>query len=437
MPSVERFEQVRWSEAHASGAAPPALTGHVATLWRSALVVHGGQDSEGTFRDSSVWLYDINRRKWSSPVVSGHKPISRKHHAAAMAAERLFMLGGCGLSDFSLLHTMPVLDLRTSTWSRPSSYGRLPPAVAGHTLTSLGRQLVLLGGRTGQMSVLPDVHILDVDTMTWTRRSVAGGMHRDGSTDSGGGGVDTTTNVGEVIVASSASEVMSQLGPEELQWQLDLPDAGITSPSERLHHTAIALDGKVLVFGGAVIKEDGELPTNDLWLLDLGTDHLEWARPRTRGVVPPPLLGHATCQLTPTQVATFGGWGGWDSARALQSTVWLLDTDQWTWAEAPLARGSGLPEPRKGHTLIALGEASAGLLGGDDLGTIAKIANAQRRAAWQQGAPQLHVNFATQHVMIEDIDAGAEEPEPLRLSDDFDLLTLEEQLPEKYREPAR
>ena len=87
--------------------------------------------------------------------------------------------------------------------------------------------------------------------------------------------------------------------------------------------------------------------------------------------------------------------------------------------------------------MIALGEARAGLLGGDDLGTSAKIANAQRRAAWQQGAPQLHVNFATQHVMIEDIDAGAEEPEPLRLSDDFDLLTLEEQLPEKYREPAR
>lgn len=426
---MEKFELVRWSEAHDSGSVPPALTGHVATVWRSALVVHGGQDSEGTSRDNALWLYDINSGKWSSPVVSGHRPIGRKHHAAAMVAERLFILGGCSIGDFSLLHTMPVLDLHTSTWSRPSTYGRLPPAVAGHTLTALGRQLVLLGGRTGQMSLLPDVHILDVDTMTWTRRGVASGKHGSGSTNGvgGGGGVDTTVG--------SASEVIRH-GADELQ--LDMPDDFINSPSERLHHTAIALDGKVLIFAGAVIKEDGELPTNDLWLLQLGLDHLEWARPRARGVTPPPLLGHATCQLTPTQVATFGGWGGWENARALQSTVWLLDTDQWAWIEAPLAQGSGLPEPRKGHTLIALGEASAGLLGGDNLGT-SRIATAQRRVAWQQGAPQLHVNFAHQYVMIEGIGAGersnaagSEVPEPRRLYDDFDLLTLEEEhLPKK------
>ena len=165
-------------------------------------------------------------------------------------------------------------------------------------------------------------------------------------------------------------------------------------PQARWHHTATAVDRKIVVFGGF---QDNTKRFNDVWVFDTHT--LKWSQPiklrseseisggggggGKRAPTPQPRGEHAACQMNGS-VYIFGGYGGPDWSRRDFNDLYALDTMSWGWkivnpgnqlfgaAKQVVEENSDseeeepeiFPEPRASHTLSALGTDKLVLFGG-------------------------------------------------------------------------
>ncbi|KAG2284043.1 hypothetical protein Bca52824_055263 [Brassica carinata] len=160
-------------------------------------------------QDKDVVLENPNTisvyNQWTAPLTSGHPPKARYEHGAAVIQDKMYMYGGNHNGRY--LGDLHVLDLKNWTWSRvetkvvTESQETSSPATlthcAGHSLIpwdnkllsigghakdpsesildftwrpvsdSCGKKLVIFGGQNVNKSLLNDLHLLDLDTMTW------------------------------------------------------------------------------------------------------------------------------------------------------------------------------------------------------------------------------------------------------------------------------
>ncbi|KAJ1377640.1 Kelch-type beta propeller [Sesbania bispinosa] len=181
----------------------------------------GTQDKDVVLEGfGSVGVYD----QWVAPPVSGQRPKARYEHGAAIVLDKLYIYGGNHngryLNDLHVLdlrswtwskietkiestdssspvtlipcaghslipwnnkllslagHTkdpgesmqVKVFDLKTATWSTLKIYGKPPASRGGQSATLVGTSLVIFGGQDANRTLLNDLHILDLETMTW------------------------------------------------------------------------------------------------------------------------------------------------------------------------------------------------------------------------------------------------------------------------------
>jgi hypothetical protein len=165
--------------------------------------------------------------------------------------------------------TVKVFDPHTITWSMLKTYGKPPVSRGGQSVTMVGKTLVIFGGQDAKRSLLNDLHILDLDTMTW-----------------------------------------------------DEIDAVGVSPSPRSDHAAaVHAERFLLIFGG------GSHATcfDDLHVLDLQT--MEWSRPAQQGDAPTPRAGHAGVTIGENW---FIVGGGDNKSGASESVVLNMSTLAWS-----------------------------------------------------------------------------------------------------------
>jgi hypothetical protein len=139
---------------------PPSLNGpspryfHSAQAWGDNLVVFGGQSfvtaseeetaaAEGAGAGhletlDELWIYSTKEERWSSPVVSVRSGITRPSPRYA---------------HLSIVSTISI----------PSH----PGFSSNSTSPSLSSRLVILGGQDYQNEYLPDLAVLDLETMEW------------------------------------------------------------------------------------------------------------------------------------------------------------------------------------------------------------------------------------------------------------------------------
>ncbi|KAG1371231.1 hypothetical protein COCNU_16G003250 [Cocos nucifera] len=90
----------------------------------------------------SVAMYD----QWVAPPLSGRRPKPRHQHGSALLQEKMYIFGGSYngryLNDFQ------------------ASRG-------GQSASLVGTRLVMFGGENAKRSLFDDLHILDLETMTW------------------------------------------------------------------------------------------------------------------------------------------------------------------------------------------------------------------------------------------------------------------------------
>lgn len=282
-----------------------------------------------------VNVYD----QWISPPISGTPPKARYEHGAAVIDDKMYIFGGNHngryLSDLQVLnmrswtwsrlevqagtggttpcaghslipwdgkllsvagHTkdpseslqVKVFDLQTYTWSTLKTYGKPPVSRGGQSVTLVGMTLVILGGQDAKRSLLNDLHILDLETMTWDEMDTVG-----------------------------------------------------ISPSPRSDHAAaVHADRYLLVFGG------GSHATcfNDLHVLDLQT--MEWSRPTQQGEIPSPRAGHAGVTVGENWFIVGGG----DNKSGVSETV-VLNMSTLVWSVVTTVQGR-VPLASEGSSLV-------------------------------------------------------------------------------------
>ncbi|THG07315.1 hypothetical protein TEA_006671 [Camellia sinensis var. sinensis] len=186
------------------------------------------------------------------------------------------------------MENVKVFDLRTYTWSTLKTYGKPPVSRGGQSVTLVGLSLVIFGGQDAKRSLLNDLHILDLETLTW-----------------------------------------------------DEIDAVGMPPSPRSDHAAaVHAERYLLIFGG------GSHATcfNDLHVLDLQA--MEWSRPTQQGEIPSPRAGHAGATVGENWFIVGGG----DNRSGVSETV-VLNMSTLVWSVVTTVQGR-VPLASEGLSLV-------------------------------------------------------------------------------------
>ncbi|KAG2273037.1 hypothetical protein Bca52824_067592 [Brassica carinata] len=284
----------QWTAPQTSGQRPKARYEHGAAVIQDKMYIYGGNHNGRYLGD--LYVLDLKSWTWSrietkvaaeseetSPTLlspcAGHSLISWDN--------KLLSIGG-HTKDHSNLCKVSVFDTHTSTWSMLKTYGKPPVSRGGQSVTVVGKTLVIFGGQDAKRSLLNDLHVLDLETMTW-----------------------------------------------------DEIDALGVSPSPRSDHAAaVHAERYLLIFGG------GSHATcfDDLHVLDLQT--VEWSRPAQQGEVPTPRSGHAGVTIGENWFIVGGG----DNKSGASESV-VLNMSTLTWSVVASVQGR-VPLASEGLSLV-------------------------------------------------------------------------------------
>ncbi|KAI7741666.1 hypothetical protein M8C21_005364 [Ambrosia artemisiifolia] len=172
--------------------------------------------------------------------------------------------------------------------SGPRPKPRYEVSRGGQSVTLVGNTLVIFGGQDGNRTLLNDLHILDLETMTW----------------------DEIDTIG-------------------------------VSPSPRSDHAAaVHAERYLLIFGGGTHSTC----FNDLHVLDLKT--MEWSKPSQQGEIPSPRAGHAGVTVGESWFIVGGG----DNKSGASETV-VLNMSTLSWSVVTTVQGR-VPLASEGLSLV-------------------------------------------------------------------------------------
>jgi len=164
-----------WTLLQPTGTAPCTRGGHTACLVGDLLYVYGGEDVKRRPL-SDVWALDLSVMAWCKVEVGGGPkvpaPPARSGHVATVYKEKYLVVFGGG-SIANCYNDTWVLDLESCKWTRPNVFGPLPPPRAGHSAALVGDTWFVLGGGNnvrGCVDMLAaDFSDMPVMNITWRR----------------------------------------------------------------------------------------------------------------------------------------------------------------------------------------------------------------------------------------------------------------------------
>ncbi|XP_006664611.1 acyl-CoA-binding domain-containing protein 6-like [Oryza brachyantha] len=291
--SISSYDQ--WTRLAASGPLPKPRYKHAAAVVQEKMYVFGGNYNGRYLGDMQV--LDFKSLSWSKLEVKSQSEPSELTGTTSLApcaghglipwGNKILCLAGHTREPTENL-SVKVFDPQTCTWSTLRTYGRSPISRGGQSVTLVGDTLVVFGGEADGRSLLNDLHILDLETMTWDEFETTG-----------------------------------------------------TLPSPRSEHAAAChADRYLLIFGG------GSHSTcfNDLHLLDMQT--MEWSRPQHQGITPEPRAGHAGVTVGENWFITGGG----NNKKGVSETL-VLNMSTFAWSVVTGLEGRA-PPTSEGSSLV-------------------------------------------------------------------------------------
>uniref|UniRef100_A0A7N0U6P7 ACB domain-containing protein n=1 Tax=Kalanchoe fedtschenkoi TaxID=63787 RepID=A0A7N0U6P7_KALFE len=291
----------------------------------------------------SVGAYD----EWITPPISGPRPRSRYEHGAAVVQDKMYIFGGNHNGRY--LSDLQVLDLRSWTWSKIEAKGTVDlldsssPAplspCAGHSLIHWENKLLSVAGHTKDPSESIQVKVFDLQTLTWSTLKTYG----KAPVSRGG---QSVTLVGATLVIFGGEDAkrtllndLHILDLETLTWD-DMEATGVPPSPRSGHAAAVHAERYLLIFGG------GSHATcfNDLHVLDIQS--MEWSRPKQQGEVPTPRAGHAGVTIGENWFIAGGG----NNTSGISETV-VLNMSTLTWSVVTSVQGR-VPVASEGLSLI-------------------------------------------------------------------------------------
>ncbi|KAI3445351.1 hypothetical protein Pfo_002016 [Paulownia fortunei] len=148
-----------WSTLKTYGK-PPSVN-----LVGTTLVIFGGQDAKRSLLND-LHILDLESMTWDEMGTVGVPPSPRSDHAAAVHADRYLLIFGGG-SHATCFNDLHVLDLQTMEWSKPTQQGEIPSPRAGHSGVTVGENWFIVGGGNNKSGVSETV-VLNMSTLVWS-----------------------------------------------------------------------------------------------------------------------------------------------------------------------------------------------------------------------------------------------------------------------------
>ncbi|KAK9919860.1 hypothetical protein M0R45_028434 [Rubus argutus] len=154
-----------WSFLKTYGKPPVSRGGQSVNLVGGSLVIFGGQDAKRTLLND-LHILDLETMTWDEIDAVGVSPSPRSDHAAAVHADRYLLIFGGG-SHATCFNDLHVLDLQTMEWSRPTQQGEIPTPRAGHAGVPVGENWFIVGGGDNKSGASETV-VLNMSTLVWS-----------------------------------------------------------------------------------------------------------------------------------------------------------------------------------------------------------------------------------------------------------------------------
>ncbi|KAL3631699.1 acyl-CoA-binding domain-containing protein 4 [Castilleja foliolosa] len=307
------------------------------SLEAKTIPTENGDLSETKHKDVSVGLEVASvHDQWVGPTISGPLPKARYEHGAAVIDDKMYIFGGNHNGRY--LNDLQVLNMRSWTWSKVEVQAGTS-SCAGHSLIPWDGKLLSVAGHTKDASETLQVKVFDLQTCAWSTLKTYGKPPV-----SRGGQSVTLAGMTLVIFGGQAANRsllndLHILDLESMTWD-EMNTMGVPPSPRSDHAAAVHADRYLLIFGG------GSHATcfNDLHVLDLQT--MEWSRPTHQGEIPSPRAGHAGVTIGENWFIVGGG----DNKTGVSETV-VLNMSTLVWSVVTTVQGR-VPLASEGSSLV-------------------------------------------------------------------------------------
>eukprot|EP00744_Colponema_vietnamica_P001005 GILI01001724.1.p1 GENE.GILI01001724.1~~GILI01001724.1.p1 ORF type:complete len:759 (+),score=208.95 GILI01001724.1:203-2479(+) len=170
-------EQSQWMIVPVVGPTPGRRYGHSLAFSKPFLIVYGG--NTGTEPVNDVWCLNVERAPfaWSKLQTTGQAPVARVYHSAAMCSEgsaagMMVIFGGRTGEGAPLADTWGLRRHRDGRWDwvqAPYKKSSEPTARYQHSSVFMGTKMIVLGGRTNEVSDVLQTDVFDTETSDWSQ----------------------------------------------------------------------------------------------------------------------------------------------------------------------------------------------------------------------------------------------------------------------------
>ncbi|QPC69959.1 hypothetical protein HYE68_000711 [Fusarium pseudograminearum] len=147
---------------------PAARTNHTMITFNDKMYLFGGTNGFQWFND--VWCYDPAVNKWSQFDCIGYIPAPREGHAAALVDDVMYVFGG-RTEEGTDLGDLAAFRISSRRWYTFQNMGPSPSPRSGHSMTTVGKSIVVLGGEpssaTASVSDLGLLYVLDTSKIRY------------------------------------------------------------------------------------------------------------------------------------------------------------------------------------------------------------------------------------------------------------------------------
>ncbi|KAK8088767.1 kelch domain-containing protein [Apiospora hydei] len=146
--------------APSKGKVPPARTNHSMVTYGDKLYLFGGTNGFQWFND--VWCYDPAINQWSQLDCIGYIPVPREGHAAALVDDVMYVFGG-RTEEGADLGDLAAFRIASRRWYTFQNMGPSPSPRSGHSMTTVGKGIVVVGGEpSSTMTAVNDLSLIYV-----------------------------------------------------------------------------------------------------------------------------------------------------------------------------------------------------------------------------------------------------------------------------------
>ncbi|EEY15640.1 kelch repeat-containing protein [Verticillium alfalfae VaMs.102] len=132
------------------GQIPPARTNHSVITYNDKMYLFGGTNGYQWFND--VWCYDPALNEWSQMDCIGYIPVPREGHAATVVDDVMYIFGG-RTEEGADLGDLAAFRITSRRWYTFQNMGPSPSPRSGHSMTTVGKQVVVVGGEPSSAPV--------------------------------------------------------------------------------------------------------------------------------------------------------------------------------------------------------------------------------------------------------------------------------------------